>query len=110
MHLIDKDHVGDLDVFHTTTISANVTGTVTVHDGAELKIVGEIVGNVVVKQGGALVLTGRVKGAIVNEGGAVDIFGFVGHVHLDEDADAYVSRGAIIGGERSSRPRKLSPG
>ena len=53
-------------------------------------------------------LLGRVKGEVVNEGGAVDVFGYVGRVSDVGTTETYVSRGAIIGGRRASRPSKLS--
>lgn len=109
VRMMEGELEGDLDIVDAVTIAGKVLGSVTVHQGAELRITGEINGDVVVKRGGSLILIGRIKGAIVNEGGAVDIFGFVGRVELAEGTNAYVSRGAIVGGERASRVGKLSP-
>lgn len=108
MHEITENRTGAVDITGPTTLSGNVEGVVTVEEGAELRLTGEVTGDVVVKHRGALVLIGQVKGAVRNEGGAVDIFGFVGRVEDLGETETYVSRGAIIGGKRASRPGKLS--
>jgi cytoskeletal protein CcmA (bactofilin family) len=105
---IDEDCAGPLEIVGQTSISAVVTGNVTVPDGAALRLGGQVNGDIVVRPGGSLVLIGTVKGAVRNEGGAVDIFGFVGRVSDTGNTESFVSRGAIIGGRRASVPSKLS--
>jgi cytoskeletal protein CcmA (bactofilin family) len=108
MRRIIESHTGPLDVTEPTTLMGKLIGNVTIAEGADLKVAGEVVGEVVVRRGGALVLLGRIKGGVLNEGGAVDIIGFVGRVSDVGETETYVSRGAIIGGKRASKPGKLS--
>lgn len=108
VRVINETWTGPLEVCESTVISAPAESDIVVLDGAELVLKGEITGSVTVRPGGALVLIGRVKGVVVNEGGAVDIFGYVGKVVDAGSTETYVSRGAIIGGKRASRPSKLS--
>ncbi|HEY0626169.1 MAG TPA: hypothetical protein VGD10_05490 [Allosphingosinicella sp.] len=107
MMRIIENHLGPLNVTSSTVVSGEVVGKVTVRAGGKLKITGTVKGDVVVEQQGVLVLLGNVKGTVVNEGGAVDIFGFTGAVQDVGDARSYVSRGAIIGGKRASKPGRL---
>ena len=105
---IEEDKDGPVEVSGRTVLTATITGKLTVLEAAELQLRGEVRGDVVVRRGGALIVTGRIKGAIFNEGGAVDVFGFVGRVEDVGPTQTFVSRGAIIGGKRASRPSKLS--
>jgi cytoskeletal protein CcmA (bactofilin family) len=108
MRRIEEDVQGPIEITGAVTILSTVTGDVTVAENAELRLTGEVAGSITVRAKGALVLIGRVKGAVVNEGGAVDIFGFVGRASDVGTTETYVSRGAIIGGKRASRPSRLS--
>jgi hypothetical protein len=105
---IEDDTDGPLEITEGTTITAIITGAVFVAADAELRLAGQVNGDVTVRRGGALILTGTVKGAVINEGGAVDIFGFVGRVEDRGDTETMVSRGAIIGGKRSVRAAGLA--
>jgi len=105
---IDENCDGPLEITECVTLSATVTGAVVVADGAELRLSGQVNGDIVVRRGGALILLGVVKGGVTNEGGAVDIFGFVARVSDTGDTETLVSRGAIIGGRRAARPSVLS--
>ena len=108
MRTIDQDCEQDLELAGPVLISARVSGDVTIATGANVRITGEIVGTVTVRPQGTVVLMGRIKGGIVNEGGAVDIFGFVGRVSDVGPTETWAAQGAIIGGQRVRRPSKLS--
>lgn len=108
MSCIEENFQKPLEIFESVTIRSTITGDVVINEAAELRLLGEVIGTVIVRQGGALILIGRVKGEVRNEGGAVDIFGFAGRVLDVGAAETYVSRGAIIGGHRASRPSRLS--
>ena len=108
MRKIEQDCDGPLEIAGTALVSANIRGDVLISEGASARVTGEIVGTVTVRKTGALVLVGRVKGAVINEGGAVDIFGFVGRVSDTGDTETWASAGAIIGGQRVKAPSKLS--
>ncbi len=108
MRRIEEDWNGPLEIIDAVAITSIVTGDITVHAGGELTLRGKVTGTITVRPAGSLVLLGQVKGSIVNEGGAVDIFGFVGNVRDVGVTETYVSRGAIVGGKRASRPSRLS--
>ena len=105
---IEEDCEGPLEITERTTVTAIVTGAVVVAAGGELRLSGQVNGDIIVRRGGALILLEVVKGAVTNEGGEVDIFGFVGRVQDTGDTETMVSRGAIIGGQRAVRPLRLS--
>lgn len=108
MLTISEDRQGEIEVRGPAIITSQIIGDVTVAKDGELRLMGEVLGNIIVKPSGGLIVLGRVKGKIINEGGAVDIFGFVGQISDCGTTETFLSRGAILGGKRASRPSKLS--
>lgn len=108
MRKIEGDVNGPLEVTGPALISGDVTGDVVIAEGANVRLTGDITGTVTVRRKGTLVVIGRIKGAIINEGGAVDLFGFVGRVSDVGDTETWASVGAIVGGQRVRRPSRLS--
>ena len=105
---ITEDHEGPLQISEPTVISSTVTGSVTILNDGQLRLTGQVVGDIMIRPGAELVVIGKVRGAVVNEGGAVDIFGFVGRVDDTGATETMISRGAIIGGKRASKPSRFS--
>ncbi|MDQ2763832.1 MAG: hypothetical protein M3Y22_10230 [Pseudomonadota bacterium] len=105
--MIDSDCSGPLTIDGLAAITAIVVGNVQVSSGGTLRLSGQVEGTVTVKPGGSLIMLGKIKGAIINEGGAVDVFGFVGRIEDAGDTDTMLSMGAIVGGKRVPRVMPL---
>lgn len=108
MRVIDTDIVGPIEITGPALISAHLTGDVVVAEGANVRLTGDITGTVTVRRSATLVVIGRIKGTIINEGGAVDLFGFVGKVRDVGDTETWASAGAIVAGQRVKGPSRVS--
>ncbi len=104
---IHDNHEGEIVIEEQCSITAIVIGDVVVLPGGSLRLSGQVQGNVTVKPGAALLMLGTVKGAIINEGGEVDVFGFVGRIEDTGTTDTMLSMGAIVGGKRVPRVMPL---
>lgn len=103
----DTDLDGPLTIDGRAVIRAIVRGDVFVVDGGALRLSGQVQGTVTVSPGGSLVMLGTVKGAIINDGGDVDVFGFVGRIEDNGATDTMLAMGAIVGGKRTPRVMPL---
>lgn len=87
----------------TTSITTAIVRDIIVAAGGSLRLSGQVQGDVTVLPGGALIMLGRVKGCVINNGGEVDVFGFVGRIEDRGMTDTMLSMGAIVGGKRVPR-------
>jgi autotransporter passenger strand-loop-strand repeat protein len=77
-----------------------IVGNVTVVQGGDFTLNGQVTGNVTVQAGGKLNVYGEVDGTVVNQGGDVTIYGQV-HKVDDQSGKSVIVSGATVNGSQA---------
>jgi hypothetical protein len=94
----DTGQHNDTTVVDRQTISGQIVGTLTVADGGDLTLNGQVTEDLVVQAGGRAEVFGMVLGNVVNRGGEATVYGRVDGRIIDEGGTTVVQPGAMIGG------------
>ena len=90
---------GDVEFTGESKFYGIIKGSVKVLDGAVIRFNGMVEKNLTVEQGGYAVINGMVKGNVINDGGKLEIYGYIKGVVKELSGKTYIDLKSCIGND-----------